>query len=152
MSDFPLPLPLLGLDHGLKVIGVAISRAGQFAEPLLVIRRKSKAEDFARLNELIAREKIGAVVVGLPPRPPDFVGHSQADTVRNWTAKLAEAITPPIYFWDEGLTSVDAKARLAEVGSRPPQRLDAHAAAVMLQSCLDALREGQPAPERFTPP
>jgi hypothetical protein len=40
---------------------------------------------------------------------------------------------------------------LRETGKRIPERVDAHAAAVILQSCLDALREGQPLPDRFVP-
>jgi putative transcription antitermination factor YqgF len=147
-----IPLPALGIDHGMQFIGLAISRTGYFAEPLMVIRRKSKAEDFAKINEVIRRENIAAIVLGLPPRPPDFVGHSQSDTVRNWAGHLYRAIPDlPIYFWDEGLTSFDAEAMLRETGKRVPQRVDAHAATVILQSCLDALREGQPLPDRFAP-
>ena len=151
---FSFPGPILGIDHGLKVIGLALSKTGYFAKPHALITRKSKAEDFHKINQVIADEGITAIVLGLPPVPPDFVGHSQADTVRNWADYLANALKHdlPIYFWDEGLSSVDAETLLDATGQSRPDRVDAHAAAVILQSCLDALREGHPAPERFTPP
>jgi putative Holliday junction resolvase len=148
MSDFTGPV--LGIDHGQKFIGLAISRSLQFAEPLHVIARKSKAQDFARIQQIIADEGIRVILLGLPPTPPDFVGHSQADTVRNWAEHLAAALDVPIFLWDEGLSSVDAEARLAETGQQR-DRVDAHAAAVILQSCIDSLRDDGPAPIRFVP-
>ncbi|HLA43006.1 MAG TPA: Holliday junction resolvase RuvX [Aggregatilineales bacterium] len=139
---------VLGIDHGMQFIGLAISRTGNFADPLMVIKRKSKQQDFAKINEVIAREKITAIVLGLPPKPPNFEGHAQADSVRSWAQHLYEAVTVPIYFWDEGLSSYDARDQLADVG-KSAERVDAHAAAVILQQCLDALRDGHPAPEQF---
>ena len=95
----PFEGPVLGIDHGAKFIGLALSRTLQIAEPLMVIERKSKKADFARINEVIAREGIRAIVLGLPPKPPDFDGHSQADTVRNWAAHLENAVVVPIFLW-----------------------------------------------------
>ena len=142
---------ILGIDHGLKFIGLALSHNGVLASPLLVIQRKSKAEDFAKINQVIAEYSIKTVVLGLPPRPPDFVGHSQSDTVRIWAGRLAVAIGDiPIYFWDEGLSSVDATGLLRETGRRE-ERVDAHAAAVILQSCIDEVRNDKTIPERLMP-
>jgi putative Holliday junction resolvase len=149
MSEFTGPV--LAIDHGAKFIGLAISRALEFAEPLEVIARKSKAQDFARITAIIERESIQSILLGLPPTPPDFVGHSQADTVRNWAEHLQKAVSAPIFLWDEGLSSVDAEARLADTGQRA-ERVDAHAAAVILQACLDSLRDDGPAPGQFTLP
>ena len=142
--------PVLAIDHGEKFIGLALSRSLEFAEPLEVIRRKSKAQDFARINAIIERESIQNIWLGLPPTPPDFEGHSQADTVRNWANHLCAAVAVPVFLWDEGLSSVDAALRLADTDQRA-ERVDAHAAAVILQSCLDSLRDDGPAPARFIP-
>lgn len=142
---------ILGIDHGLKVIGLALSHTGYFADPLTVIHRKSKAQDFAKIREVIGKHKIENILLGLPPVPPGFVGHSQADTVRIWAGRLAEAVAVPIYLWDEGLSSVDARAKLGETGASQPERIDAHAAAQILQTCLDAIREGTGEPQLFTP-
>ncbi len=146
MDEFPGRL--LGIDHGLKYIGFATcDRSGLIATPLTVLKRTSKKADFAFINNLIAREQVAAVILGLPPRPPGFVGHSQSDTVRLWGQRLKAAITLPIYLWDEGLSSVDAAEQLRDTEQQLPERLDAHAAAVILQSFLDALREGADWPE-----
>jgi putative Holliday junction resolvase len=146
------PGRLLGIDHGLKVLGfAACDRTGLLATPLTIRRRASKKDDFAFINTLIRQQEIAAIIVGLPPRPPDFEGHSQSDTVRLWSQRLAAAVSVPVYFWDEGLSTDDAYALLAESGRRAPDRVDAYAAAVILQSFLDALREGAPWPERVPP-
>ncbi|MFP4322922.1 MAG: Holliday junction resolvase RuvX [Anaerolineales bacterium] len=149
-ARFDFGNPVLGIDHGDKVIGLAISRRGALAEPLGLIHRKSKRQDFARLNEIIQREKVVALVVGLPPRPPhlaDEPGAQQAKTLR-WVAHLAAAVDLPIYLWDEGLSTMEAHERLTDAGARIPGRVDAHAAAVILQACLDA----DTPPGRYTPP
>jgi len=137
------PGRLLGIDHGEKVIGFATCDAtGLIATPLNILKRKSKKEDFAFINQLIEQEKFVGVLLGLPPRPPNFVGHSQSDTVLLWGKRLVSAIDIPVYLWDEGLSSVDAEERLRDIGKRIPERVDAYAAAVILQSFLDAVREG----------
>jgi putative Holliday junction resolvase len=147
-----IPTPILAIDHGLQYLGLAISRSGQLASPLQVLKRKSKAEDFAQLRRVIQQEQIQSLVVGLPPIPPDFVGHSQSDTVRHWVGYLAQAIALPIYFWEEGLTTEDAISTLREQDKPIPKRVDAHAAAIILQTCLDAIHEQGAEPERFLPP
>lgn len=141
----------LGIDHGEKFIGLALSHGGVFVKPFQVIRRKSKADDFAKINGVILEHRINQIVLGLPPRPPDFVGYSQSDKVRNWAVYLQNAIPDdiPIYLWEEGLTSVDAESQLREVGKKA-ERVDAHAAALILQQCLDAIRERDAQPELFT--
>lgn len=140
MDNFPGKL--LGIDHGAKVIGFATcDRIGLIATPLTLRHRTSKKEDFAFINTLIEKYQVAGIIVGMPPRPPDFVGHSQSDTVRLWGQRLAGAVSIPVYFWDEGLTSVDAEALLRDNDQDVPERIDAHAAAVMLQDFLDALRD-----------
>lgn len=53
---------LLGIDHGLARIGLAVSDTlGITATELRVIKRKSKAEDFALLNR-IAKDEGKSVV------------------------------------------------------------------------------------------
>jgi len=146
MSDEnPFGGAILGVDHGAKFIGLALSHTGYFATPLMVIQRQSKAQDFARINAVIAKEHVVAIVLGLPPKPP-HLQTAQADTVRNWARHLAKAVAPPIYLWDEGTSSMVAEDQLHQTGQRRPPRIDAHAAAVILQECLDALRGGHPLP------
>src|SRR5260221_6955789 len=95
---------LLGIDHGTKVIGLAICDALWIAaRPFEVLRRKSRVEDFARINAIVARQQIAAIVVGLPEQPADAANASeiQANLVRQWTKRLAKAVKVPVYLWPE---------------------------------------------------
>lgn len=142
MSTASFPGRLLGIDHGLKVIGLAVCDAtGLIARPLELLVRTSRKADFARINAVIARERIVACIVGLPVQPDWVTGYTQADRVRLWAGRLAAAVPVPVYLWNERLSSWEAEERLAEAGARRPERVDAAAAAVILQSFLDALRE-----------
>lgn len=151
MDSFPGRL--LCIDHGIKYIGLATSdRIGMIATPFRVIKRKSRKEDFKTLQSIISQEDITAIILGLPPRPPDFEGTSQSDIVRKWATRLYHVIDLPIYFWDEGMSSEDAEEELREMGRRLPERIDDYAAAVILRQFLDAMRLGHPWPARFVPP
>lgn len=135
---------LIGIDHGLARIGVAVSdRTGLTARELLVIQRKSKREDFARIQQIENEQNAVAFVVGLPSGYDDPEGiYSQADKVRAWVEHFRETTTLPIILWDEQLTTVDAR-ELAHRLKRPARApVDDLAARIMLQSYLDALRDG----------
>ena len=136
---------LIGVDHGLARIGVAVSdRAGLTAHALAILSRKSRREDFARLNALAAEQEAGAFVVGLPSDfdTPETVAYTQADRVRTWVERFKAETALPILLWDEQLTTVDAH-ELARRLKRPPRApVDDLAARLMLQSYLDAVRDG----------
>jgi putative Holliday junction resolvase len=149
----PFPGRLLGIDHGLKVIGLAVcDPTGLIARPLQLLIRASKQHDFAAINAVIQQQQIAAVVVGLPVSPPEITAYTQADRVRLWASRLAAAIPVAVYLWNERYSSQDAEELLAEIGQDIPERIDAVAAAVILQSFLDALRdEGFPWPDPVPP-
>ncbi len=136
--------PLLGIDHGLVRIGLAISDAcGVVARELAIIRRKSKREDFAAINRIIREAHVRAVVVGIPldvERAEQGL-YSQADRVRRWVEQLREEVDLPIVLWDETLTSVDAAALARQKKRHPDEPIDDLAARIMLQSYLDAVRD-----------
>lgn len=135
---------LLGIDHGLARIGLAVSDAtGTVARELMVIKRKSNREDFERINRVAAEQGVIAIVVGMPynlDAASDQPG--QADKVRNWAARYAETTDLPIMFWDEQLTSQDALELAKRQRRKFKEPIDDLAARLMLQSYLDALRDG----------
>jgi putative Holliday junction resolvase len=134
---------LLGIDHGIKRIGVAVSNVTQLlARELTIITRQSRTEDFAKLNAIAQQEEVIAIVVGIPNHDAPPGQHTQADTVRLWITRYAETTTLPIIEWDEQLTSEDAKILARNQRRKPDAHLDDLAARVMLQSYLDALRDG----------
>mgnify|MGYP005848084807 CR=1 FL=1 len=144
----------LGIDHGLKVLGVAVSDpTGLLARPLTVLHRRSKTEDFAALARLAAEHQVEGIVVGLPDQP-GAERPKQAMSVRRWAAQLAAAGPLPVWLWDEQFSSSEAARLLDEGGQRraPGARIDDAAAAVILQSFLDARRDNPDAGERVFPP
>ncbi len=150
---------LIGIDHGLKRIGLAVSDLSWLvARELSVLNRRSKAEDFERLNRVASEQKAVAFVVGMPYNAdvPEDV-YQQADTVRLWAERFAETTKLPIVFWDEQLTSVDALMLARQKRRKPTDPIDDLAARLMLQSYLDALRDGlasappEPSAETDTP-
>ena len=118
-------MKLLGIDHGLRRLGLATCDvSGLIARELAIIERKSKAEDFAQINQHIAQERMEAIVVGVPT---NYEAHadqqSQAKSVRKWVAQLAEAVTIPIILWDEQLSSADARELAVTRSANPATRL-----------------------------
>lgn len=132
---------MMALDVGERRIGIALSESGIFATPHTVLLRKSKQEDFARLNRLIAELKIELVIVGLPYSlsGPDEIG-PQARRVMRYAEALAATLPVPIKYFDERYSTVDAAAYLSSHGQKKVA-IDAAAAAVILQNYLDSLKE-----------
>jgi putative Holliday junction resolvase len=138
---------IVGLDVGERRIGVAVSDvSGTLARPVGVLRVNgldadavvAVAADIARLEK--GDEAVSAVVVGLPRRL-DGGPHAMAARVESFAAALREQIGRPVVFQDERLSSREAEGRLA-VRERDwrarKAKLDAAAAAVILQDYLDA--------------
>jgi putative Holliday junction resolvase len=136
---------LLGIDHGLKRIGIAVSdSSGLLARELDIIQRTSRADDFAKIIQHIQRQGVIALVVGCPmdvERAEQGL-FSQADKVRNWVGHLRSAAPVPIILWDETMTSLDAKDLAHQIRRKPEAPIDDLAARLMLQSYLDAVRDG----------
>lgn len=136
---------LLGLDVGLSRIGVAVcDPLGLVARPLTVLDRRSRNEDFANLAQMVATEEIEAVICGLPLMMDGKEGE-QAKMTRKWAKRLAFALRAilgqpySIIFWDERLSTYTANEILARDNDNSTGE-DAAAAAVILQSYLDASR------------
>lgn len=136
--------PLLGIDHGIRRIGLAVSdRSWLVARELTVIHRTTREADFATINAAAAKHNVCALIIGMPSDEFRAEGeHTQADTVRLWVSRLQETTTLPILFWDEQMTSEDAKRLARRAKRKPTDAIDDLAARVMLQSYLDAWRDG----------
>jgi putative Holliday junction resolvase len=131
---------VLGLDVGERRIGVAVSDENlMLARPLLVIQRRSRQDDFARLAAIIGEWHVGRVVVGLPLTIEGEIG-PQARRVKRYARELGRALNVPVELVDESYSTVDAANIMRTVGHSPQKRrdtVDAVAAAVILQSYLD---------------
>lgn len=135
---------LLGIDHGIQRIGLAVSDpTGLIARELQIIHRKSRAEDFTAINTIAAEHQAIALIVGLPTNYDAPAGaYTQADTVRLWVERLSATTDLPIILWDEQLTSEDARELAKQQRRKPTDPIDDLAARLILQSYLDAVRAG----------
>lgn len=133
----------LCLDVGAVWIGCALSDpTGFLASPLCTLRR-TEAHG-ARVRHLIDEHEVEGLVVGLPLNMDGSSG-SQVEETYTYIQSLGP-VSVPIVYWDERLSSWEAEQVIARVKGRMPrrrERLDAIAAAVMLQDFLDAQRRRQ---------
>jgi putative Holliday junction resolvase len=133
----------MGLDVGERRVGVAVSdELGAIATPLATVQRGPR--DVAEIDDLVREWSVSRLVVGLPTGLSGREG-PQAALVRAFAAKLEDVLPPAVelVYWDERLTTAIAERSLIEAGTRRQrrkERIDAVAAAVLLQSYLDAAR------------
>jgi putative Holliday junction resolvase len=137
----------VGLDVGERRIGIAVSDAtGTLARPLGVLRPSGLDVDAVDVVMMeIARlateeDGLGAIVVGLPRRLDGTATHL-TPRVEQFARQLAIKTALPVTLQDERLSSREAESRLAlndKNWRSRKARLDAAAAAVILQDYLDA--------------
>ena len=134
----------MALDHGTKNIGIAFSDELEIlATPFAVWPSQGDAT-LARLARLAREEGVQALLVGLP-RHKDGAESATAGLARAFGEALGAMTGLPLVFWDERLTSVEADRLLAARGVKAKDRkarLDAAAAAVMLQDLIETRRSG----------
>ncbi len=132
---------LMGLDPGTKTIGVALCDAGwRFATAGQTIRRRKFAQDKAELAALIASRSVKGLVIGLPLHM-DGSESPRSQAARAMARNLAD-IGLPILLWDERWTTQAAERAMIEQDfsrAKRAERIDSHAAALILQGALDAM-------------
>lgn len=123
---------LLGIDFGTKRIGVAIGdTVSKIASAIEVVKNDSKTiETFV---DLVKKESVGAIVIGMPQSMRGGSDGEIADAVRVFGTALALATQLPIHFEDERFSTDLALRFTRESGGDR----DAVAAAVILQSYFD---------------
>jgi putative Holliday junction resolvase len=122
---------VLALDYGSARTGVAISDpTGTVAKPLEVVERAATEAGLARLLELVRREEVECVVVGLPVTLRGERG-AQAEETERFLEELRAVVPVPVESFDERFTTVLARAGDAKA----PE--DAVAAAHLLTTYLE---------------
>jgi len=133
---------LLGLDLGAKTIGIATGDAGwRFATSGKTIARGRFRRDREALGALINDYAIKAIVIGLP-RNMDGSDGPRSQSSRAYARNLSEAFALPVLLWDERWSTRSAKAAMigqAMSRAKRAEKIDSHAAAVILQGALDTL-------------
>ena len=132
---------ILAIDHGTKRIGIAVSdELKMIAQPLEFVPAEPFADFLTRLKDLLREKEVELILIGMPRNMDGSYGPA-ALKVQEFIAALRGAITVPIKAWDERLTSVQANRLLIQANVRREdrkQKVDKMAAAILLQSYLDA--------------
>ena len=157
---------LMALDIGEARIGVAVCDArGFLASPYTTLHvTHDEKQTWMNIRQLLEETEAEGLVVGLPISMDGHI-HGQGEWVQAFVERLKPHVTVPITFWDERLSTVEARRLLAQrdapwhdesMEGRGRQRhttrrrnqtkrrqrgqeIDAYAAAVILQDYLDAL-------------
>jgi putative Holliday junction resolvase len=132
----------LGIDPGSKRIGLAVSdRSGTVASPLIVLQRsRSRRRDDAEIARIVREEEAEVVVIGLPLNMDGSEGPAAKAAIAE-ARRLATVVGVPVELHDERRTTVSADRSMLDAGLNAVERrrrVDKVAAAIMLQSWLDA--------------
>jgi len=131
----------LGIDHGEARIGLAISdELGMLAHPLETIHINTTPDPFERIAQIVTRDKIGIIILGLPRNMNGTYGPA-AEKARAFAELLRTKVSCEVKLWDERLTSVAAQKSLHESGRNVKQSravIDQVAAQLILQGYLDS--------------
>lgn len=134
---------LLGLDLGEKTIGLALSDTLlTIATPMETLKRGKFAIDAAKIDDIIAKQNVGGLVVGLPLNMDGTDGPS-AQSARAFARNFAVRSPLPILMWDERLSTAAVTRALIDADASRKRRaevVDKMAAGYILQGALDRLR------------
>lgn len=131
---------LLGLDLGSKTIGLALSDTRlTIATPMQTIKRAKFTKDAEQLLAIIAEQKVGGLVLGLPKNMDGSEG-PRCQSTRQFAKNMAEKTDIAISFWDERLSTIAVTRTLLEADTSRKRRselVDKMAASYILQGVLD---------------
>jgi putative Holliday junction resolvase len=135
----------LAIDLGSRRVGLALCDAGgALASPLDVLEVSSPKNAADQVLNVVQREGVERIVVGLPLNMDDSVGPAAREAI-GWGREMARRAGRPVVFVDERLSSFAAEQDLIDrkrggekiTRRQKKQRLDALAAQTFLQAFLD---------------
>jgi putative Holliday junction resolvase len=149
LADLRAALPrgarLIGVDPGAKLLGLALSDVSlTLASPYGSLARGRLAATARELAAIARKEGAAGLVVGLPLGLDGSFGPA-AQAAKDFGRDLAAAAALDVAFWDERLSTAAVQRAMIEADlsrKKRAARVDAAAAAYMLQAALDATRPG----------
>ena len=137
---------IIGLDVGSKTVGVAISDLmGWTAQGLDTLRIGEENGDLGieKLVDIIDKEKVGTVIIGLPKNMNNSIGF-RGEASLHYKETLQERRPDlEIKTWDERLSTMAAERSLLEADLSRQKRkkvIDKMAAVFILQGYLDSIQ------------
>lgn len=145
MTELPEQSRIMGIDFGTRRIGIAVS------DPLFIIAQSLTTLNnttalFAQIRELAEQESVSLIVVGMPLNLKGEKGQ-KAEEVERFIERLRSHVAVDVVTWDERFTSSLAHSTMLNMGTKKKQRrndkgrIDAMAAAIMLQGFLDSRKQ-----------
>lgn len=129
MATFPHHLPqapgpargvILAIDYGQKRLGLALSDENALASrPYATWVRTNRRRDLARLRDLIRKEGVRRIVVGLPLHL-DGSPSEMSEEAKSFALRLEKALGLRVEMMDERLSSWEAHETIA--ASRPGKK------------------------------
>jgi len=134
---------ILGIDHGDRRIGLAVSDMLQItAQALGVYQVTTEEADRKYFTQLVADYQIEKIVLGLPLRM-DGTSGSRVEITKTFAKWLEGFLDTPIIFWDERLTTKQAMGILIQQnvkGKAKKKFKDQISAVIILSSYMESLR------------
>lgn len=137
----------LGLDLGSKTLGIAISDATNLIASVyttLYFKDEDYASLISPLKEIIDKEKISALVLGLPKNMNNTLG-DRANITLVFKKMLEDELKISVILEDERLTSVISNNLLISANisrKKRKKKVDGVAAVLILQGYLDKNKRG----------
>lgn len=136
---------ILGLDFGMKTIGVAVSDPfGWSAQGLEIIRRSEEnnlKKSIERLKAVCKEYNVEQIVLGYPKNMNNTLGE-RAEKTEAFKRRIEKELKLPVILWDERLSTAAAERGLLEADlsrAKRKQVIDKMAAVFILQGYLDSL-------------
>lgn len=124
-------------------MGLALSDVTRsVATPYETLRRTKFTADAKAIARIVAKEGVGALVIGLPLNLDGSEG-PRAQSTRAFARNLCAHVDVLMAFWDERLSTAAVERHLIEADASRKRRaevIDRMAAAYILQGALDRLR------------
>jgi putative pre-16S rRNA nuclease len=106
---------ILAIDYGKKRLGLALSdQHGVTSRPFAIWTRTNRRQDLARLRELVRKEGIRRIVVGLPLRL-DGTRSEISEEVKAFAVRVEKNLGIRVEMMDERLSSWEAEQILSTI-------------------------------------
>ena len=138
----------LGLDLGSKTLGIAISDRTNFIASVyttIFFKDENYQSLIEPLREIILKEDVGTLVLGLPKNMNNTMGE-RCETTINFQKKLIDTFNIEVVLQDERLTTVQATNYMLEADisrKKRKKKIDSLAANIILQTYLDREKGGK---------
>ena len=139
-------MKILCIDYGMKRIGLAASDpTGTISSPFMTILNKGTAKNIAALEQIIAKERVDMVVLGLPLKSNNEETQ-MSGLVRKFGTELETKLNIRVDYVNEHYSSKDAEEHIRQNfginnHKRVAELVDKVAASMLLYDYINLTKE-----------